>query len=1016
MQKILAQLKKYKPSDKGVFFGFLLSFILLFLLFPWASESITLWDRTIGPATLAGIDIQKRTSSFSTLHIFWIPLVAFIISIICTKSPLKSLFKATDSAIFKANDSTSSKNAPASRRTHAFIFYLATISAVFLAVIPLPALLLGIKQLAIHGIFFTAVIALSFTAFKKTRFFEKNIQPSFAEQTVAFPILLFTAIAAYTSKYLIPFLATKSDLYRQVSETSIQDGSLVCVLFALSSFWMISLLDVQKKWSPRNPAEHFCSFLCTSISLVCFAGVEIRVASLITFIAFAAASLLLTRKASEARVSAFNSFYKGITWVPAIATIGMEAFYILAEKGLHVPHPCIDTLLICAVFIWIQKKWPCRIYLGTLVSLCAIAFFSHAYQQTWHYNDYAYLYEMGNKTVALSSLLNGDLPILNYFSAHALFDVWTQILHATISPGIVGILADPYGGLNDCIALLIVFFILKKLISPAAAILFVVLFPFNALGIKAYNICFVAVLAYGLFQKNFSLQKSFLFWIAIAINAFFLYDDGISLGIAAIVATCIMFLCNRDKTGLAKFMGAGIATGAFLALAAYALCIAKGIAPAERLKEWLDLTLKSSAIWATESFGNSHSPFYVFAYFIAPASASFALYFTAYKSISQKKMSFAAGATIIFAFAELLFIPRGIIFHNLTEGNGIAGRLLNFWPWTMSCFAVFLLETKSKQQQAKDWCWAIVFGSSLFVAGLTTRYLPNANCQLASASVTAAAQFHAEMQKPLKGERIVYSNETTEFIKPLKNTLDSLLAPSETFLDFSNSTALYAMLERKSPAYVAQTPGLLSTEFTQKQFIQQIENSSAPVAIIGNANLPYLREMTWEPHNIPHNIRYYLVAEYIYSHYKPFKIIGDYALWCKPERCNDFLPYDYDSKINSAHHYALKMLPYIWANHDKFKGVQNPIATDLHKANYLEVSVENKTSEVRPALLKISSEDSLHQISFEFSVLPGTHSYLIRVSADSYWYGYNMREVELNGTTVNEAALVLQSAKFLEEK
>lgn len=979
----LSKLKKFLPNDQGVFLGFLLSLFSLFAFYPLGNETLSAWDRTIGPATLAGIDIQKRTGGFSSCHIVLLPLLAFAFSIFCSKIPFRLKIRKF--------------NVPLAE----FTFYLSTISSALFLAAPLPALGFSANQALPHALFFAVVFFGTIFATRKSGFYKSVASDAFKDVTVVFPILLIATISAYTSKYLIPFLSTKSDLYQQVSSTAIQDGSLFCILMALCALLFNHLMSASRNEPSRISLDYICIFIGTSLSLFCFTGMNIRIAAIITFAAFAAVSFLTAGKESflkSGQQSKMFDLAKGIVWVPAIISVGLEFIYICAEKGLVIPFPWLVLAIVAAAFIFAQRKVSAGICIGTLTSLCTVAFFNHAYSVTWDFNNFANLYEMGNKTVAMETIRLGSLPIIDYFSAHAVFDVWTQLVHAIANPSVVGVLADPYGGLNDTIALIIIFFILKSFLSPAAALLFVALFPLNVLGIKAYNICFVAVLAHYLLQKNFTTKKSIAFWVIIAFNAFFLYDDGISLGIASIVATSLMLICKRDKKSLFAFFSAGAAVGTSLAFFAWILCITKGIAPADRLKEWLELTLKSSAIWATESFGNAKSIPFVFAYFIAPASASLAFYYTAYKCIRNKQISIIAGTTIIFAVAELLFIPRGIIFHNLTEMNGLAGRLINFWPWTISCFALFLVEERNVQKQAKDWLWVFAFAASLFiVASSVTRYLPNANAQLFSSSIHNAEQFHNAPSQKIQGPRIVYSERTADFILAVKSALDSILTPEETFLDFSNATALYALTERTSPSYVAQSPGLLSTPFTQKQLLQQMEQKGIPIAIVGNADLPYLREMTWEPHNIPHNIRYYLIAEYIYKNYKPFKVIGELALWCKVDRCNEFLPYDYDANLRNAHAYSLNMLPYVWAHYDIQKASSNPKVLNSRQASYLKLQIENKAQKNSAAKITLSSENVPRTIAFNFTVVPGEDTYLIRVSADSYWHAFDFDNIQLSG-------------------
>jgi len=66
----------------------------------------------------------------------------------------------------------------------------------------------------------------------------------------------------------------------------------------------------------------------------------------------------------------------------------------------------------------------------------------------------------------------------------------------------------------------------------------------------------------------------------------------------------------------------------------------------------------------------------------------------------------------------------------------------------------------------------------------------------------------------------------------LKSVLDIVLDDHETYLDFTNQTLLYALLDKEKPVYVNQSPGLLSGDTTQKFFLQEIQNSSKKVSVV----------------------------------------------------------------------------------------------------------------------------------------------------------------------------------------
>ena len=62
-----------------------------------------------------------------------------------------------------------------------------------------------------------------------------------------------------------------------------------------------------------------------------------------------------------------------------------------------------------------------------------------------------------------------------------------------------------------------------------------------------------------------------------------------------------------------------------------------------------------------------------------------------------------------------------------------------------------------------------------------------------------------------------------EYIEKYRTVLDTLLDEKDTFVDFMNKTVLYSVLGREDPVYVSQSPLQLAGEFSQEQFIKEIE-------------------------------------------------------------------------------------------------------------------------------------------------------------------------------------------------
>lgn len=136
-----------------------------------------------------------------------------------------------------------------------------------------------------------------------------------------------------------------------------------------------------------------------------------------------------------------------------------------------------------------------------------------------------------------------------------------------------------------------------------------------------------------------------------------------------------------------------------------------------------------------------------------------------------------------------------------------------------------------------------------------------------------------------KVERVITSDEMKQVYIPLKDILDKTLEPNETYIDFTNQTFLYPLVQRQKPVYVNQSPGLLSGEYTQKEFIRECREMDKNVSFV-------LMPLEDEPFSksldgIENSYRYYLVSEYINNNFKPLFKNNKFAIWCKKDRYDE---------------------------------------------------------------------------------------------------------------------------------
>lgn len=825
------------------------------------------------------------------------------------------------------------------------------------------------------------------------------------------------------------------------NEEVITFSEIVMALISFTTFSALGMIILKKS------RDSFCALILAGLLVICLAVIVIKT----------------TKK------DCYNRFVKStiylLMWLPAIARITLEVIYYMTEHEHIIKHYysiiCSSMLLFSVVSV-IFAIWtsPKRMdltnmgYIGAITSFGCLSFFSFDYQYTWSFGNYSNLYELGNSSVAVDTLLHGKLPIIDYFSAHALKDVWTRILYCIIHKDVNGILIDPYYGIAVIIEMIILFYIVKYIFDENVAALYVILFPGLIVSIKWTSICFLSILVLLIINKDLKVKNCIVFWIMLLLSAFMTYDEGISLGLSCIFAFALFLAIDKQWKKMLYWFLCGVCVGSITLIMYITYSIKTGLAVFQRIKEWLSVSVGSNSTWATASFGDQSSFGFFLAYFVAPVLAIAILIFVIYKYIKAREKRTVTILIVAFSMAEIIYIPRTIVFHNLAVSSGLTGVLFNFFHWSFSLFVLYFIEKKGSQNEKLIMWMTSMFLVFVIEGAIVTNQLPSTNSVLVSKSLSAVKEFQIsdiEKNNP-GGERVILDEESAELVKKFKNLFDVLLSDDQTFMDFANVTSMYLLTNRQRPSYVAQTPSLLTDLYSQECYLKQIENADCPLVIVGMTETPHLNEMFW----VPHNIRYYKVAEYIYKNYRPLVSFDEFAIWCKIEKHdryrdildnNDFqergytyIDYGYDFTdvamddqtqvaYKPYHSFDLKKLPYIWANYDKYEARNNKIILDIdggrknvylfdgsqsvkkEKGNYVWFEIENYSNEECSTCIDfMDSACEGARFQYKLDILPGTHGYMIRVSEDYFWDIYNINTITLS----NEEALTIKSIKVLE--
>lgn len=756
-----------------------------------------------------------------------------------------------------------------------------------------------------------------------------------------------------------------------------------------------------------------------------------------------------------------------LTWSPFIFTICFEVRYILIGRGIIIPDfdSVLLMLVICTLLIFvvsirssfstskhdepynehdeigehsgdsrksktISTSWS---YLGGVLSIVTVSYLPIIFQRALSYNDYSTVYEWGNRSVFWDTWVNGKIPFLDYFSAHALLDIGTRGIYAFLNNDYLGIYADPYVFILYALSATFLFFILKKFIKTEYAALTLTVFPIAYQGMRGFAFAWIAIVALIYIHKKPSLGRFFVFWLLLLLNAFWKYDDGFYIGIACIVVYILSLVVDKKKVLLGKFIVSGACIGLCAALFSAIYLSVNDIAPLDRLREWVALTIASNDFWATANFGQNMSPSFTFAYIFVPISSVIVMILILKDVLHKQDFKTQDMIILTITLTILLFIPRGIVYHNLAVCKGITGVLLNFWPWLIALFCAYQSQKISRERNFVIALTSCVLLSIIFVTQAPLK--SNATAFIGAVENANLQDVSINEHTQNKEKRIVQNEPTAQFYRNFQKLFDVLLSEDETFFDFANITSVYAFTNRVRPFYTAQSPSLLTNEFSQKLFLEEVGHYKTPLAITGNVDEPFLVTMT----KINHNIRYYRIAEHFYQHYTPIAIMGDFTVWAEKTRAPSYRTklqqanveltivdkmltggYDFDAiqQTHATHTYKVMELPWIWANLDQKKAIENPIVQELRISErtntlneeqevfsfifpgsqnivknemgyYFAIRATNDTMTPIEGVLTLSaSSDDRISYSYNFNVHPGESEYLFRICQDYYWYAF----------------------------
>ncbi len=607
-------------------------------------------------------------------------------------------------------------------------------------------------------------------------------------------------------------------------------------------------------------------------------------------------------------------FYSAViaSFIPLATSLYIELIHVLIQHDIFVAHPakyykiaCIAGFICYIAILFVAEKKKLYITdwkrIAFPVFAVGVTCLSIQIPLTSTYNPH--LFEGANASILMSDFLNfGDIPIVQHYGGHMMTGVWEGVLYALINCDYAGIVS-PYESLINVLLVLLFYYMISKIWNREMGLVVALLFPF--LGFVSYYALGIMIcLAAMSYVKKNTWSRAIILWAAFVWCTIYRLDLGFAFGAAVIIALIIYVVVNKNWKALKQLglslIGWGIIGGALW----FIICLVKDVNPINRLIEFLLINL-SNQNWAYNNIGNVDNTIFAWGYIIVPFVMVLALLYTVYSKNFRENIG--TEKWILLLILNLSYFEnysRGLVRHSLTENSTtivfwcaylFLALFVSFYKDDVKLFVplfmIFILLNRLFVSESNFSSLSVVDSAVSKPESIIQSWKPTRFYDEEEAYVLAdGTEFKTSWEK-LKYEkdnvnRVVLEDKLVDYVAGYEHIIDELLEDDETFVDFVNKTVIYSIMGRRCPVYVAQSPLQLSGEFTQEEFIKEIDGVPVVLMPVDGENYEASNSLD----GLTNAYRYYKVYEYICQNYRPLcKYDDEYAVWCLPSKYDEYL-------------------------------------------------------------------------------------------------------------------------------
>lgn len=574
--------------------------------------------------------------------------------------------------------------------------------------------------------------------------------------------------------------------------------------------------------------------------------------------------------------------------VPLLAFFFLELmFFIRQAHGYIINYKLYFVAAVLGLYLlmWFLRKTKTtvscttkkmiRVWLAPslLFAFVLLAFYQPLLQQQTE------MFESANPANSVMNVFRfGEIPILDFTSAHMLSEQWYGYLYALI----FGWKGQPdfvvYELLNTFIFYLILYALLNRLFHrPLLSIFFIVSFPF--IREVFYPHIFIAVLPLFLSKQLFerSSPRNFLnlFLLLLALILWKI-DTGAAVVFASLLYFPLLWLVSGRRFPLYNFIK-GVLLFAVICLIGLgcAILLRSPELVLTNLKMTLHLFAASQAHGYFQLMNNPTQQFYVYHVLFPFTAVILCIYIVIllrkYYRYALLKEGFLLLSSLFLFLLFLGNLQRGLVRHGFAEQGEII--------LSSTFFAALALLIVHWCKSGKAINQIVIFYVSAFFLLIVLKFFPYRSDGLSLENALVNNAFKTDYAnldwKHYQGRTFVDTDFIRENYGDLKSFLDRQLSSEQTFLDFSNTPTLYYFCERKVVGYFNQNMQNTVDDYLQLQLLKEAGINKVPVVVFAN----YPRNFFDATDDVPNVLRYYLVAEHIFDHYRPYGVIGNKSIW-----------------------------------------------------------------------------------------------------------------------------------------